>query len=133
MYKLPDGQLDIYTVYCPLEQLIDMDNRWVRWAQSFPWSELELSWSSRLFARRGAPAKPLRLILGSLLIKEKLHLTERETVNAITESPYLQYFIGLSEFTHEPVLHHTLLGRFARRLDEEATRELRALLRRMKS
>ena len=133
MYKLPDGQLDIYTIYCPLEQLIDMENRWVKWAQAFPWAELELAWAGRLYAHRGAPAKPLRLILGSLLIKEKLHLTERETVNAITENPYLQYFIGLSEFTHEPVLHHTLLGRFSRRLDKDAQKELQQLLKRMKT
>ena len=133
MYKLPDGQLDIYSVYCPLEQLIDMNNRWVRWSREIPWTELELSWAERLYASRGAPAKDLRKILGAYLIKEKLHLTERETVNFITENPYLQYFIGLGEFTHEPVLHHTLLGRFARRLDKAAAKELQQILKRMKA
>ena len=50
----------------------------------------------------GAPAKPFPMALGALIIKEKLGISDRETVEQIRENPYLQYFIGLSEYRNEP-------------------------------
>lgn len=38
----------------------------------------------------GAPAKTFRMALGALIIKEKLGITNRETVEQIREKPYLQ-------------------------------------------
>jgi hypothetical protein len=34
--------------------------------------------------------------LGALIIKEKLGVSDRETVEQIRENRYLQYFIGMS-------------------------------------
>ncbi len=129
MYKLPDGQLDIYEVYCPLERLLNPENRFCRWAGAIPWEELELEWSGKLYSRRGAPAKPLRLILGAFLIREKFDLSERETLREIEENPYMQYFIGLKEFAHEPPFNVSLLAQFRRRLDPAARRMIRRVIR----
>ena len=46
----------------------------------------------------GALAKPFRMALGALIIKEKLGISDRETVEQIKENPYLQYFIGLESY-----------------------------------
>jgi hypothetical protein len=46
----------------------------------------------------GAPGKLFRMALGALIIKEKLGTSDRETVEQIQENPYLQYFIGMTEF-----------------------------------
>jgi len=51
------------------------------------------------------PAKPVRMAIGSLIIKEKLGLSDIETVEMIAENPYMQYFIGLEAF-----LKKTLMG-----------------------
>jgi hypothetical protein len=45
----------------------------------------------------GAPAKSGRIAYGALLIKERLGITDEETVEQISENPYLQYFLGLRE------------------------------------
>ncbi|NES86011.1 MAG: transposase, partial [Moorea sp. SIO2B7] len=50
----------------------------------------------------GAPAKPFRMALGALIIKENLGISDRETVEQIRDNPYLQYFIGLRKYTNEP-------------------------------
>jgi hypothetical protein len=42
----------------------------------------------------GAPAKSFRMALGALIIKEKLGISDRETVEQIKENPYLQYLIN---------------------------------------
>jgi len=48
----------------------------------------------------------LRVALGALLVKERLGLTDRETVETIQENPYplrrmchSQFFLGMEEFT----------------------------------
>ena len=48
----------------------------------------------------GAPAKPFRMALGALIIKEKLGTSDRETIEQIRENPYLQYFIGMSNYSN---------------------------------
>ena len=40
------------------------------------------------------PAKPARMALGAHIIKEKLQLSDEETVEAILESPYLQFLLA---------------------------------------
>jgi transposase, IS5 family len=41
------------------------------------------------------------MALGALIIKEKLGTSDRETVEQIRENPYLQYFLGMSNYTDE--------------------------------
>ena len=43
------------------------------------------------------------MILGAMIIKHKLNLSDAETVDIIRESPYMQYFCGLHEFTDKPI------------------------------
>jgi hypothetical protein len=39
----------------------------------------------------GTPAKVSRIALGALIIKERLGVTDEETVTQIPENPFLQY------------------------------------------
>jgi len=43
----------------------------------------------------GQPIVPARIALGALLVKERLGLTDRETVETIQENPYMQFFLGM--------------------------------------
>jgi len=67
----------------------------------------------------GAPALSVRVALGALLIKERLGLTDRETVEAIRENPYLQFFIGKEEFDRKPPFDASLMVEFRKRFGEE--------------
>merc|ERR1712054_698653 len=58
----------------------------------------------KLILEKGAPAKLFRMALGTLIIKEKLGTSDRETIEQIRENPYLQYFIGLNCYQQEPPL-----------------------------
>ncbi|MFH1005088.1 MAG: transposase, partial [Bacteroidota bacterium] len=44
--------------------------------------------------KRGAPAVNPRIVIGSLFIKHKLKLSDKETIQMIQENPYIQYFLG---------------------------------------
>ena len=64
----------------------------------------------------GAPAKSFRMALGALIIKEKLGISDRETVEQIRENPYLQYFIGQSTYSNELPFDPSLLVHFRQRI-----------------
>ncbi len=59
-------------------------------AQLIPWSEFEEDYAENFPTEMGAPAKSFRMALGALIIKEKLGISDRETVEQIRENPYLQ-------------------------------------------
>jgi len=54
--------------------------------------------------------------LGALIIKEKLGISDRETVEQIRENPYLQYFIGQSTYSNELPCDPSLLVHFRHRI-----------------
>ena len=70
-------------------------------AHLIPWQELEDEYASHLFEEMGAPAKSFPMALGALIIKEKLGISDRGTVEQIKDKPYLQYFIGMSSYINE--------------------------------
>jgi hypothetical protein len=64
----------------PFEGKLSQDNRWVIMASLVPWSEFEEEYAQNFSPEMGAPALPFRVALGSLIIKEKLGISDRETV-----------------------------------------------------
>ena len=55
------------------------------------------------------------MALGALYIQQRLGVTDRETVELITESPYLQFFIGLSGFQYLKPFDSSMLVHFRKR------------------
>ena len=91
-------------------------NRWVKMAQIIPWDEFESEYAQNFPTKKGAPAKSFRIALGALIIKEKLGISDRETVEQIRENPYLQYFIGQSSYSNELPFDSSLLVHFRQRI-----------------
>ena len=92
------------------------DNRWVKMAELIPWDEFEAEYAKNFPTEMGAPAKSFRMALGALIIKEKLGISDRETVEQIRENPYLQYFIGQSIYSNELPFDPSLLVHFRQRI-----------------
>jgi transposase, IS5 family len=59
----------------PAGRKLSEDNRWVIMASFIPWTEFEEEYSSYFSLDIGAPAKPFRMALGALIIKEKLGIS----------------------------------------------------------
>ena len=82
----------------PFEEKLAPDNRWIIMSKLIPWTEFEAEYAQNFSSEgMGAPAKPFRMALGALIIKERLKTSDRETVEQIRENPDLQYFIGMKE------------------------------------
>lgn len=63
-----------------------------------PWYELEKTYAPQFSRTTDAPAKSVRLALGALLIKQRLGLSDEETVQQIRENAYIQYFFGFAGY-----------------------------------
>ena len=88
-------------------------------ADLIPWKEFESEYSSGFSPEMGAPAKSFRMALGALIIKEKLGISDRETVEQIRENPYLQYFLGMSLYSNETPFDPSMLVHFRERISGE--------------
>lgn len=131
MYKMDDKrQLDLENFYLPFGGHLNPGNRWVRLAKLIPWAELEEKYSQNFCEDNGAPAKPFRMALGSLLIKEKLDITDRETVEQIKENHYLQYLIGMESYSDEAPFDASLMVHFRKRITDEIINEINELIHR---
>lgn len=103
----------------PFEGKLSSDNRWVMMADLIPWKEFESEYSSFFSKEMGAPAKSFRMALGALIIKEKLGISDRETIEQIKENPYLQYFIGMSSYINEALFDASMLVHFRERISAD--------------
>ncbi len=120
MYRSKDcKQQEFPDFYLPFSGHLDPENRWVSLARLVPWELAEEIYHEGLCEDFGAPIVSARVALGALLIKERLGLTDRETVAAIRENPYLQFFIGCEEFTQARPFDASLMVDFRKRFGEE--------------
>jgi hypothetical protein len=87
--KQHNGQLSIEEFYVPFGGTLDPENRWVLLSALMPWEELEETYAPQFSPTVGAPAKPVRLAFGALFIKQRLGLTDEETVHQIQENAYM--------------------------------------------
>lgn len=120
MYRHKIQQPEFEAFYLPFGGHLRSDNRWVRMAKLIPWAEAEQRYAENFAdSGMGAPAKNVRIALGALIIKERLGLSDEETVQQIRENPYLQYFLGYEGYRHEPPFEAAMMVHFRKRLGVE--------------
>ena len=97
---------------------LDPGNRWIQLAAHFPWDECAKIYSRR-FPESGRTAIDPRIVIGSLIIKHKLGLSDVETVRIIGENPYMQFFLGLDEFSPAQIFSPSLFVERRKRLGND--------------
>lgn len=97
---------------------LDSQNEWVLLADKMNWVQMESDtrYAENFPSKRGRPAKPFRMVLGSLIIQKRKNLSDRELVKEIAENPYLQYFIGCGVYQTECPFTAPALVDFRKRL-----------------
>ncbi len=129
MYRRSNpGQLSFENFYLPFGGKLSGENRWVKLAALIPWEEFEADYAEQLSEDMGAPAKSFRIALGALIIKEKLGTSDSETVEQIRENPYLQYFLGLSQYSDKAPFDASMFVHFRKRMNRELIGQLNATI-----
>src|SRR6056297_1988935 len=102
-------------------------NRWIRMSRLVPWKAFEEKYA-KLFKNDGRRAKTAREALGSLVVQQLLNLTDRETVQLIQENPYIQYFLGYTEFRLNPSFDASTMVHFRKRISFDMIKEINEML-----
>ena len=90
---------------------LDKQNRWVKLGDIIHWDEFARAYYKNMSFGKGRPAKPARLVVGAVIIKHKLCLSDEETIEQIRENPYLQYFVGLTNLPDESTIYPVAFSR----------------------
>jgi len=123
-----EKQLSIEEFQTPFQMNLKSSNRWVKLSQKIPWDDLAMIYYKVMSADQGAPSIDARRIIGAIIIKHKLKLSDEETVMQIQENPYLQYFLGYSVYESEPIFSATLFVEIRKRLGIDKFNEMSSKL-----
>ena len=112
-------QLKLELFKHPFKTALDRENRWVKLAAVIPWDKLAEVYSKKLQENTGRKSVNIRTVIAALIVKHKLRLDDRGTIEMIKENIYLQYFCGLEEFTTKAVFDPSLFVDIRKRLGGE--------------
>ena len=80
-------QLSLFQFNASCGMQLDDQNEWNKSANRLPWKAWETS-NTSLFPRiKGNVTKPCRMVLGSLIIQQRMGFSDRELVKHIQENP----------------------------------------------
>jgi hypothetical protein len=117
-YKSPK-QIELFEFAHPFETALDKENRWVRLSKILPWDQLVGIYSRSLSKSKGRYGIDGRIAVGSLIIKHKLGLSDREVIETLKENIYLQYFVGLKKFQKEGIFDSSLFVELRKRMGSQ--------------
>ena len=90
-----------------------------------PWDEAKEAYAKQ-FVNNGHPAHSARIALGALIIKQRLKCSDEWTARHVSENSYLQYFLGLKEYTSKCPFGASTMVEFRKRFPPEAIAALLA-------
>ena len=107
---------------------LDPSNRWIVLGNLLPWEAMEEVYYSKLNSKEGAPCIKARIVIGAMIIKHKLKLSDRECIEYIRENPYAQSFLGLSNYTEQDVFDRSLFTLIRNRIGVEEFDKFNSML-----
>jgi len=83
-----------------------------------PWEELKETDAPQFDPTTGASAKPVRLTIGALFIKQRLGLSNKETVKQIREKAYMQLILGFAGYSSKSPFDPSMMVHLRKRISE---------------
>ena len=120
----PQNQLSFENFQTPFERNLDPENRWVKLADRLPWDEMAQIYFRSLSPNMGRPSVEVRIVIGAIIVKHRLKLSDRETIEMIRENIYLQYFLGYSSFNPDPPFDASLFVTLRKRMGTDKFDEM---------
>ena len=98
--------------------MLDSRNPLFKLANLIDWSAFESAFSPLFSVESGRPPKPIRLMVGLLILKHVRNVSDEQVVSQFSENAYYQYFCGMVSFTIAPPCASTELVHFRHRIGE---------------
>lgn len=129
MLHIPDpNQIALESFKTPFEIKMNPKNRWVRLAHLIPWRELTNIYAKSMSDNFGRPGINSRIVIGSIIIKVLLDLSDEETLDQIRENIYMQYFLGYPGYQDEYPFDASLFVYIRDRMGQELMDEMNTVI-----
>lgn len=100
-----------------LKSFIDLNHELVLLSAKIDWKYFEEDFS-QYYSNTGQPAMPIRLMVGSLMLKRIYNLSDERLVDRWVMNPYMQYFCGMAHFTYKFLCDPSDFVHFRNRIGE---------------
>jgi len=103
--------------------MLDSNDPLVALADTINWEAFDDSFE-KYYSDNGRPAKPIRLMVGLLILKQLENLSDENAVLQWKRNPYYQYFCGMTEYQPALPCDPTDLVYFRKRIGSEGVEEI---------
>lgn len=103
--------------------MLDSSDPLIALTDTLEWDVFEDSFAS-YYSDEGRPAKPIRLMVGLLLLKQLENLSDENVVLQFKRNPYYQYFCGLHEYVPALPCDATDLVYFRKRIGKQGVERI---------
>jgi IS5 family transposase len=101
-----------------LSNQLNSNHPLIQLSKLIDWKFLEDEFSGLFVEKIGQPAKPVRLVVGIMMLQHMYGFSDENIVYRWVENPYWQYFCGYDFLEHRKPIHPTSLIGWRRRLGE---------------
>jgi len=106
--------------------MLDSTDPLIALADTIEWGYFEESFA-KYYSDEGRPAKPIRLMVGLLILKQIENLSDESIVLQWKRNPYYQYFCGMNEYVPALPCDATELVKFRKRIGKEGVEAIFAM------
>lgn len=103
--------------------MLDSNDPLVALTEIIEWGVFEDAFAS-FYAEEGRPAKPIRLMVGLLILKQLENLSDENVVLQCKRNPYYQYFCGFHEYIPAMPCDPTDLVYFRKRIGKQGVEQI---------
>ena len=115
--KAPSREKQCNFLYQDLLEQLNPNHPLLLLAQKIPWALFEKKFA-QFYALVGRPAKPIRLMVGLLLLKQIENMSDERVVEVWIQNPYYQAFCGVEHFQWNLPCDPSDLVHFRKRIGE---------------
>ena len=106
-----------------LKDFIDMSHELILLSDKIDWKYFENDFS-QYYSDTGQPAMPIRLMVGSLMLKRIYNLSDERLCEAWAMNPYMQYFCGMAHFEYQFPCDPSDFVHFRNRIGESGVQKI---------
>ena len=106
-----------------LKEFININHELALLADKIDWKYFENEFSE-YYSHTGKPSMPVRLMIGSLMLKRIYNLGDETLCEAWIRDPYMQYFCGMAHFEHKFPCDPSDFVHFRKRIGEAGVEKI---------
>ena len=110
-------------LYQGLKEILNLKEPLYQLSDKMPWGEIEKEFE-KYYVNFGRPAKPIRLMVSLLLLKQIYNLGDETVVESWVQNPYWQYFSGYTMFQWKFPIEPTDLVHFRKRIGKKGIEKI---------